>query len=161
MKIDKAKIKDVYVPLGLIGGAVILMIVIMLLQRSGCKNAVQLANITSGPVLRGLLNIILRLAVLGVVIPLLMVICDWFGHPFVSFWDSLLKLLSVAFSAGAIVGILGFVMGSTIPVYIGMAVVLGLLGYFFSDDAIEALIAIFLLYATYSLLFIIMPFITR
>jgi hypothetical protein len=156
MKIDKAQIKDVYVPLVLIVVAAVLMMVTMLLQSSGVKNSSQPANIASG----GFLGIILKIVLPIIVIPLLMMLCDWFEHPFVPFGSSFLKLLAVNLFSGAIVSVMGFVFGGTAPVYTGMVVVLGLLGYFFSDDAIEALIAIFLLYAAYSVVFLI-PYITR
>jgi hypothetical protein len=151
MNLDNPKIKDIYVPLALISLAVILMIF----------NVIFPSNNASVGFLGGLLLIVFKTASFGVSILFCMAMCGWFGEPFTPFWQSSLQLLCVAVFTGAINGILGVILGDGIALYISLVPFLALMGYFFSDDAIQALLGIILLFSChYVVSFALLPFLT-
>ncbi len=142
------KIKDIYVPLISIGLAfVIMMIDAIFLSKRAYDNPLQ-----------GMLIIVVGKTVLYTVVMMLgLVLCSWFGYPFDPFFVSLLQLVAVALIAGAVGDILGILIGG-VASYLNIVIFLGLMGYFFSDDAINALIAIFLVYAGHSVVtFLLLP----
>ena len=134
------KIKDIYVPLICIGLAfVIVMIDVLFLHKKAYDSPWQ-----------GMLIILVGKTVLYTVVMMLgLGLCSWFGYPFDPFFVSLLQLVAVALIGGAVGDTLGILIGG-IASYLNIAIFLGLMGYFFSDDAINALIAIFLVYAGHS-----------
>lgn len=142
------KIKDIYVPLISIGLAfVIMMIDAIFLSKRAYDNPLQ-----------GMLIIVVGKTVLYTVVMMLgLVLCSWFGYPFDPFFVSLLQLVAVALIAGAVGDTLGILIGG-VASYLNIVIFLGLMGYFFSDDAINALIAIFLVYAGHSVVtFLLLP----
>ncbi|GAI05090.1 unnamed protein product, partial [marine sediment metagenome] len=142
------KIKDIYVPLISIGLAfVIMMIDAIFLSKRAYDNPLQ-----------GMLIIVVGKTVLYTVVMMLgLVLCSWFGYPFDPFFVSLLQLVAVALIAGAVGDTLGILIGG-VSSYLNIVIFLGLMGYFFSDDAINALIAIFLVYAGHSVVtFLLLP----
>ncbi len=134
------KIKDVYVPLICIGIAfVIMMIDVIFLSKKAYDSPLQ-----------GMLLIVVGKTVMYTVVMILgLALCSWCGYPFDSFLVSLLQLVAVALLAGAVGDTLVTLIGG-IASYLNIVIFLGLMGYFFSDDAINALIAIFLVYAGHS-----------
>jgi hypothetical protein len=149
MSMDNPKNKDVYIPLALIGLATVLMIVTVLFPGKGASDSV----------LKGLLLIVIKIGSLGLVIFLGMGLCGWFGYPFTPFGWSLLQLLAVVLFTGALRGILEILFGAAAATYISAVPFLGLMGYFFSDDAMNALIAISLLLAASCVVtYLLIPF---
>ena len=143
-----ARIKDIYVPLISIGLAfVIMMIDAIFLSKRAYDNPLQ-----------GMLIIVVGKTVLYTVVMMLgLILCSWFGYPFDPFFVSLLQLVAVALIAGAVGETLGILIGG-VASYLNIVIFLGLMGYFFSDDAINALIAIFLVYAGHSVVtFLLLP----
>jgi len=134
------KIKDVYVPLICIGLAfVIMMIDVIFLSKKAYDSPLQ-----------GMLLIVVGKTVMYTVVMILgLALCSWCGYPFDSFLVSLLQLVAVALLAGAVGDTLVTLIGG-VASYLNIVIFLGLMGYFFSDDAINALIAIFLVYAGHS-----------
>jgi hypothetical protein len=60
--------------------------------------------------------------------------------------------------AGALRGSLGILIGDMFAVYVSIAFGLGLIGYFFNDEPMNALIAIFIIFAAHSVVtFLLMP----
>lgn len=142
------KIKDAYIPLTCIGLAfVIMMIDVIFLSKKAYDSPLQ-----------GMLIIIVGKTVLYAVVMMLgLVLCSWFGYPFDPFFVSLLQLVAVALLAGAVGDTLGTLIGG-VASYLNIVIFLGLMGYFFSDEAINALIAIFLVYAGHSVVtFLLLP----
>ena len=142
------KIKDIYVPWISIGLAfVIMMIDALFLSKRAYDNPLQ-----------GMLIIVVGKTVLYTVVMMLgLVLCSWFGYSFDPFFVSLLQLVAVALIAGAVGDTLGILIGG-VASYLNIVIFLGLMGYFFSDDAINALIAIFLVYAGHSVVtFLLLP----
>jgi len=76
-------------------------------------------------------------------------LCSWCGYPFDPIHSSLLQLLAVTLSAVSVRGTLGIAVGDSIATLISLVLVLSLMGYFFSDEPMNALIAIFLVYAAH------------
>ena len=142
------KIKDIYVPLISIGMAFVIMIIDTLFLSKGAYD-----NLLQGM----LISIVGKTVLYAVVMMLGLVLCSWFGHPFEPFLVSLLQLVAVAMIAGAVGDVLGGLIGGAAS-YLNIVIFLGLMGYFFSDDAMNALIAIFLVYAGYSVVtFLLLP----
>ncbi len=142
------KIKDVYVPLICIGLAfVIMMIDVIFLSKKAYDSPLQ-----------GMLIIVVGKTVMYTVVMILgLALCSWCGYPFDSFLVSLLQLVAVALLAGAVGDTLVTLIGG-IASYLNIVIFLGLMGYFFSDDAINSLIAIFLVYAGHSVVtFLLLP----
>jgi hypothetical protein len=143
-----AKIKDIYVPLISICIAfVIMMIDTLFLNKRAYDNLLQ----------GMLVCIVCKIVLYTVVMMLGLALCSWFGYPFDPFFVSLLQLVAVALIAGAVGDTLGSLIGSAAS-YLNIVIFLGLMGYFFSDNAMNALIAIFLVYAGYSVVtFLLLP----
>jgi len=142
------KIKDIYVPLIAMGLAfVIMMIDVLFLSKGAYDNPLQ-----------GMLIIVVGKTVLYTVVMMLgLLLCGWFGYSFDPFFVSLLQLVSVALLAGAVGDTLGILIGGAAS-FLNIVIFLGLMGYFFSDDAMNALIAIFLVYAGHSIVtFLLLP----
>jgi len=142
------KIKDVYVPLISIGLALVIMMI----------DVIYLSQKAYDSPLQGMLIIVIGKIVLYTVVMMLgLGLCNWFGYPFDPFFVSLLQLVSVALIAGAVGDTLGIIIGG-VASYLNIVIFLGLMGYFFSEDAINALIAIFLVYAVHSVVtFLLLP----
>ncbi len=148
---DTPKTKNVYVPLALIALAVILMLVEVLF----------LSKDASDGALEALLTVVGKTILYIVVLLLGMGLCSWFGYSFDPIHWSLLQLLAIALSAGAVRGTLGILTGDAVATLISLVLFLGLVGYFFSDEPINALIAIFLVFAAHSVVtFLLMPLLT-
>jgi len=136
MNEDTTKIKNIYVPLASIGLAFMIMLI----------DVMFLSNKAYDSLLQGMLFIVVGKTVMYTVVMMLgLVLCDWCGHPFDMFLVSLLQLVAVTLLVVA-VGTLTTLIGG-VAFYLNIIIFLGLMGYFFSDDAINALIAIFVIYA--------------
>ena len=142
------KIKDIYVPLISIGIAFVIMMI----------DALFLSKRTYDNPLQGMLiSIVGKTVSYTIVMMLGLLLCSWFGYSFDPFFVSLLQLVAVALIAGAVGDTLGSLIGVAAS-YLNIIIFLGLMGYFFSDDAMNALIAIFLVYAGYSVVtFLLLP----
>ena len=148
MNINTLKTKNIYVPLALIGLAVVLMLVEVLLIN---KN-------TSFGALEGLANVAAKIILFVLVLLLGIGLCSWFGYPFDPIHWSLLQLLAVTLIVGAVRSTLGIVTGDSVAMLISIVLFLGFIGYFFSDEPINALIAIFLIFAAHSVVtFFLIP----
>ena len=142
------KTKNVYVPLALIGLAVVLMLVEVLF----------LGNHASHGALEVLSTVVGKTIMYGLVLLLGIGLCSWFGYQFDPIHWSLLQLLAVALIAGALRGTLGILTSDAVATLISLVLFLGLIGYFFNDEPMNALIAIFLIVAAHSVVtFLLMP----
>jgi len=145
------KTKNVYVPLALIGLAVVLMLVEVLF----------LGNHASHGALEVLSTVVGKTIMYGLVLLLGIGLCSWFGYPFDPIHWSLLQLLAVALIASSLRGTLGLLTSDAVATLISLVLFLGLIGYFFSDEPMNALIAIFLIVAAHSVVtFLLMPLLT-
>ena len=140
MNLNDSKTKNVYIPLALISLAIIFMLIEVLFID---KNA-------SFGVLEGLATIAAEIILYVLILLLGIGLCSWFGYPFDPIHWSLLQLLAVTLSVGAVRGTLGIVTGDSVAMWISIVLFLGLIGYFFSDEPMNALIAIFLIFAAHS-----------
>ena len=145
---DEKNTKDIYVPLISIGIAFVIMMI----------DALFLSKRTYDNPLQGMLiSIVGKTVSYTIVMMLGLLLCSWFGYSFDPFFVSLLQLVAVALIAGAVGDTLGSLIGVAAS-YLNIIIFLGLMGYFFSDDAMNALIAIFLVYAGYSVVtFLLLP----
>jgi len=140
MNENATKIKNIYVPLATIGLALVIMLI----------DVIFLSHKAYDSLLQGMLVIVVGKTILyTVVMMLLLGLCSWCGYPFFPFFSNVLQLVAVALIAGAVGDTLGSLIGG-IASYLNIVIFLGLMGYFFSDDAINALIAIFLVYSGHS-----------
>lgn len=73
-----------------------------------------------------------------------------FGYPFIPTHWSLLQLLAVALSPGVLRSIAGYVAGDSIGTIVNLVLFLGLVGYFFNEEPLNALVATFLVVAAHS-----------
>ena len=97
----------------------------------------------------------------GLILLLGIGLCSWFGYPFDPIHWSLLQLLAVALIASALRGTLGLLTSDAVTTLISLVLFLGLIGYFFSDEPMNALIAIFLIVAAHSVVTsLLMPLLT-
>lgn len=145
------KTKNVYVPLVLIGLAVVLMLIEVLF----------IGKSTSASTLEGLATVVVKIILYALVLLLGIGLCSWLGYPFDPIHWSLLQLLAVTLIVGAVRGTLGIVTGDSVAMLISVVLFLGLIGYFFSDEPINALIAIFLIFAAHSVVtFFLTPLLT-
>jgi hypothetical protein len=145
---NTSKIKNLYVPLASIGLAFVIMLIdVMFLSKEAYNSPLQ-----------GMLIVVVGKTILYTVVMMLgLGLCSWCGYPFDSFFIALLQLVAVALIAGAVGDTLSVLIGG-IASYLNIVIFLGLMGYFFSDDAINALIAIFLVYAGHSVVnFLLFP----
>jgi hypothetical protein len=141
------KTKNVYVPLALLALAIVLMLIEALF-----------INNTSVGALEGLTTIAAEIILYVLILLLGIGLCNWFGYPFDPIHWSLLQLLAVTLSVGAVRGTLGIVTGDSVAMLTCVVLFLGLIGYFFSDEPMNALIAIFLIYAAHSVVtFFLIP----
>lgn len=140
MNADSPRTRNMYVPLAAIGLALMLMVLEVL--SSGGK--------VSAGVAAGLSGIAMKVVLYGVVLLLGMGLCSWFGHPFDPIHSCLLQLLAVTLGAVAVRGTLAIVAGDGIAAFACLVLVLGLTGYFFSDEPMNAIIAIFLMFAAHT-----------
>lgn len=139
MASDRSTIRNVYVPTASICLAIILMLIEVSL----------LGGDESPSVVAGLSVIAGKTVLYGIVLLLGMGLCSWCGHPFDPLHLSLLQLLAVTLGAVAVRGTLAIAVGPSIATFISLVYVLGLTGYFFSDEPMNALIAIFLAFAAH------------
>ena len=148
MNENTTKIKNIYVPLACIGLAFVIMLI----------DVMFLSTKSYGSPPQGILIVVVGKTILYTVVMMLgLGLCSWFGYPFDPFFVTLLQLVAVALIAGAVGDTLSTLIGGFAS-YLNIAIFLGLMGYFFSHDAIEALIAIFLVYAGYSVVnFLLLP----
>jgi hypothetical protein len=148
VKIDNPKIKNVYVPSALAGLAVVLLLVEVLF----------ISKDASADVLEKILTIAVKIILYTIVLLLCIGLCSWLGYPFDPVHWSLLQLLAIVLLAGALRGSLGILIGDMFAVYVSIAFGLGLIGYFFNDEPMNALIAIFIIFAAHSVVtFLLMP----
>jgi len=142
------KIKNVYLPISLIGFAVVLMLLGVLFPATPASEGEH----------KTLTFVFAKIIMYGLVILLGMGLCSWFGYPFDPTHWSLLQLLAVTLIAGAIHSILNPLAGDMITTIICLVLFLGLVGYFFGDDSMTSLIAIFLIFAAHAMVaFLLMP----
>lgn len=132
--------KNVYVPLAVIVLALVLMLVEILF----------LSNDASTGTLEKLVAIVLKAFLYVLILLLGMGLCSWFGYPFDPLYLSLLQLFAVTLCIGAMRSTLGIVTGDSVAMIICCVLFLGLISYFFSDEPMNALIAIFLIFAAHS-----------
>ncbi len=145
------KTKNVYVPLSLIGLAVVLMLVEgLFLGNHASQGALEVLSTVGG-----------KTIMYGLVLLLGIRLCNWFGYPFDPIHWSLLQLLAIALITGALRGTFGILTSDTIATLISLVLFLGLIGYFFNDEPMNALIAIFLIVAAHSVVtFLLRPLLT-
>jgi len=145
------KTKNLYMPVGLIGLALVLMLVEVLFM----------SNNASAGVLEGLSTVAAKTILYVLVLLLGIGLCSWFGYPFDPIHFSLLQLLAVALIVGAVRGTLGIVTGDSVAMLTSVVLFLGLISYFFGDESMNALIAIFLIFAAHSVVTsLLMPLLT-
>lgn len=140
MGADSPRTRNVYVPLAVLGLSLILMLIGALLSKAD-------APPEAGA---GLSAVAVKVALYGVVLLLGMGLCSWCGHPFDPIHYCLLQLLAVTLIAVAARGTLALATGDSIAALISLVLVLALTGYFFSDEPINALIAVFLMFAAHT-----------
>jgi hypothetical protein len=139
------------VPLAVIALALMFMMVEVLF----------LSNNASTGVLEKLAAVAVKTTLYMFVLLLGIGLCSWFGHPFDPIHWSLFQLLAVTLIAGAVRGTLGILTGDGVATLVSLVLVLGLIGYFFNDEPMNTLIAIFLIYAAHSVVtFLLMPLLT-
>jgi len=142
------KAKNVYVPLALIGLAVVFMLI----------EALFIGNDASDGTLEKLVAVAVKIILYAFLLLLGIGLCGWFGYCFDPIHFSLLQLLAVTLIAGALRGTLGFVAGDSIAMLTSIVLFLGLVGYFFSDEPMNSLVAIFVIFAAHSVVtFLLMP----
>jgi len=145
------KTKNVYVPLALIGLAVVLMLI----------KALFIGNDASDVALERLAVVAAKIILYALVLLLGIGLCGWFGYSFDPIHFSLLQLLAVTLIVGALRGTLGIMTGDSVAMLTSVVLFLGLIGYFFSDEPMDSLIAIFLIFAAHSMVtFLLMPLLT-
>ncbi|MDH7599579.1 MAG: hypothetical protein QHH07_08125 [Sedimentisphaerales bacterium] len=145
---DEAQIKDLYVPFACICTGLVLMAVdSLLLTRGAYKDLLHAI----------LIGLVVRAVSYTIVMLLGLSLCSWFGYAFEPYLTSLLQLTGVALLACTLGDTLGTVIGCAGP-YVNIILCLGLIGYFFAHDVINAVIAIFLLLAGHSVVnFVLLP----
>jgi hypothetical protein len=133
------KVQNVYVPVSLVSVAIVLMLLqaTFLPTHSG-DDQLQQIMITS-----------VKILIFALVLWLGMGLCALFGYPFTPTHWSLLQLLAVALTPGALRGIVGYVAGDSVAVIVSLVLFLGLIGYFFNEEPMNALVAIFLVFAAH------------
>ena len=80
-----------------------------------------------------------------------MVLAGTFGYSFTPIHRSGLQLLAAALGPAAMRGIMDHVTGDFIGMILGASLFLGLIGCFFNEDAMESLVAIFLVLAAHAI----------
>ena len=130
--------KNFYVPVLLISVAIVLMLL---------KAIFLPAEIGSGHP-QGITVTLAKIPIYALVLFLGMGLCSLFDYPFTPTHWSLLQLLAVALSYEALAGVLGYVTGDSIAGIISIVIFLVLIGYFFNDEPVNALIAVFLIFTT-------------
>ena len=145
------RVRDVYLPVSLIGVAVVLMLL---------QAAFPPADTGDDQLQR----IMLASAKIFFYVPVLLVgmgLSAMFGYPFAPAHWSALQLLSAALGPPALRGVVGYVAGDFVGMIVGIGLFLGLIGYFFNEEAMDALIAIFLVVAAHAVVtFLLMPLFT-
>jgi len=145
---DSTKTKNIYVPLACIAFAAILILI----------EALFISKDASDSTLEGLRIVAVKIILYIVVLLLGMGLCGWLGYPFDPIHSSLLQLLAVTLSVVAVRGTLGILTGDTAATLTSLVFFLVLIGYFFSDEPMNALIAIFLAFTAHSVItFLLMP----
>ena len=134
------KVQNVYVPVSLISVAIVLM----LLQ------ATLLPTHTGDEQLQRITTTSVKILFYVPILLLGMALSALFGYPFIPTHWSLLQLLAVALSPGALRGIAGYVAGDSVANIVSLVLFLGLVGYFFNEEPLNALVAIFLVVAAHS-----------
>ena len=148
---EDTKVRDVYVPVSLICASVVLM----LLQAASLPtelgdDRLQRVKIASAKILFYIPVLLLGMGLSGM-----------FGYSFAPIRWSLLQLLAVALSPAALRDMVGYVAGDSIGTVLSIGLFLGLIGYFFNEDAMDALVAIFLVFAAHSAVtFLLTPLFT-
>ena len=136
------KVQNVYVPVSLISVAIVLMLLqATFLPTHPGDDQLQRITITS-------VKIFFYVPVLF----LGMGLSALFGYPFIPTHWSLLQLLAVSLSSGALRGIASYVAGDSVATIISLGLFLGLIGYFFNDEPAETLIAIFLVIVAHTVI---------
>jgi hypothetical protein len=134
------KAQNVYVPVSVIVVAVVLMLLqaVFLPVHSGDNQ---------------LHNVMIASAKIGFYIPVLlagMVLAGIFGYPLAPAHWCGLQLLATTLGPAALRNAVGYVAGDFVGMIVGLGLFLGLIGYFFSEEAMDALIAIFLVVAAHA-----------
>jgi hypothetical protein len=101
-----------------------------------------------------------RIVLYAPVLVLGMGICSWFGHPFSPTLGSLLQLYAVAIAPGAFGALARFAAGTSAGNIVSVIVFLVLIGYFFSDEPVNGLIAIFLVLAAHHVVSMILAIVS-
>lgn len=145
------RVQNVYVPVSLISVAIVLMLLqATFLPTQPGDDRLQRITITSVKVL-----FYVPVLFLG------MGLSSLFGYPFTPTHWSLLQLLAVALSPGVLRDIVGYVAGDSVAIIVSIVLFLGLIGYFFNEEPLNALVAIFLVIATHSVITsLLMPLLT-
>ncbi|MEJ2702716.1 MAG: hypothetical protein P8Z79_09780 [Sedimentisphaerales bacterium] len=87
-----------------------------------------------------------------------MILAGMFGYSFTPIHRSGLQLLAATLGPAAMRGVVGHVAGDFIGMVLGAGLFLGLIGCFFNEDAMESLVAIFLVFAAHTVVtFVLTP----
>jgi hypothetical protein len=145
------RVRDVYVPISLVGVGVVLMLLqAALLPADTGGDQLQRVVLTS---VRIFLYVPVLLAGMG--------LSAMFGYPFTPAHWSALQLLAAALGPAALRDVVGCVAGDFVGMIASVGLFLGLIGYFFNEEAMDALIAIFLVVTTHAVVtFLLMPLFT-
>jgi len=141
-----SKVQNAYVPVLLIGIALVLTLL-------------QAAFLPTHPSDGQLQRVTMTLVKVIIYVPVLflgMSLCSFFGYPFIPMHWSLLQLLAVVLISGSMRSIAGYIIGDFAGNIVGLVIFLGLIGYFFNDEPLNALIAIFLIFAAYFMVILVL-----
>jgi hypothetical protein len=130
-------VKNLYVPLSFVTFAAIVMVSESLLPGNHTEPHPEFWAIAT------------KIALYFPVLALSMGICSWFGYPFSPTLGSFLQLLSVALLPGALSFLAGHIAGISVGSVVSLITFLVLIAYFFNDEPITALIAIFVIVAAH------------
>ena len=151
MSPEDNKRKEIFIPLGLLCLAVILIAIKLFFPVIGePKNFSARFSLA-----------ILKFVSFLVVLVFEMWLCGQFEHPFIPFGRSLLQLFATAMIFMSLSGILVLLVGQSLSFWISIVIFLGLVGYFLNEEPMNALIAIFMIYSTNAVVeFLLIPFVT-
>jgi len=132
--------QNAYVPVSVIGVSVVILLL-------------QAAFLPTDPGGSQLQSVMIASAKIVFYVPVLlagMVLASIFGYPFAPAHWCGLQLLAATLGPAAVRNAVGWVAGDSMGMILGAGLFLGLIGYFFNEEAMEALIAIFLVVAAHA-----------
>ena len=142
------KAQNVYLPVSLICAAVALTLLhAAFLQTDPDHDQLQRVMIASAKMLFYIPALLVGMTLAGTL-----------GYSFTPIHRSGLQFLAAALGPAAMRGIVGHVAGDFIGMVLGAGLFLSLIGCFFNEDAMESLIAIFLVFAAHAMVtFVLTP----